>query len=116
MDCFNQDQASDCDKLMIVRRIYSKAWNTCGGYDPTRGKLYIKEENRSKTVVNIPVGDYEWNVMNFGLKHAPSKFQKLMDQIFMPYFEWIIVYIDDVLIFSNTIDEHFRHIHTFLKL
>jgi len=54
--------------------------------------------------------------MPFGLKHAPSKFQKAMDQIFKPYFEWLIMYIDDVLIFSNTIDEHFMHVHTFAQV
>jgi hypothetical protein len=42
--------------------------------------------------------------MPFGLKNAPSEFQKIMNEIFLPYTSFIIVYIDDVLIFSQDID------------
>jgi len=54
--------------------------------------------------------------MPFGLKNAPSKFQKVMDSIFNPYFHWIIVYIDDVLIFSKNIQENFKHVNVFKNL
>ena len=52
--------------------------------------------------------------MPFGLKNAPSEFQRIMNDIFNPYFEFCIVYIDDVLIFSNSIEQHFKHLKTFL--
>jgi len=54
--------------------------------------------------------------MHFGLKHAPSKFQKVMDSIFKPYFDWLLVYIDDILIFSKNIQDHFQHVQTFVQL
>eukprot|EP00253_Pinus_taeda_P016901 PITA_16901 len=73
-------------------------------------QVAIEESDKFKTAFSIPAGHYEWNVMPFGLKNAPSKFQKVMDDIFKPYFNWLIVYIDDVLIFSKNIDEHFKHI------
>ena len=49
--------------------------------------------------------------MPFGLKNAPSEFQNIMND----YTKFSIVYIDDVLIFSNSIDEHFQHLK-FLKI
>ena len=52
--------------------------------------------------------------MTFGLKNAPSEFQRIMNDIFNPYSEFCIIYIDDVLIFSNFIEQHFKHLKTFL--
>ena len=54
--------------------------------------------------------------MPFGLKNAPSEFQNIMNDIFTPYTAFIIVYIDDVLIFSNTIDQHFKHLQIFISV
>ena len=54
--------------------------------------------------------------MPFGLKNAPSEFQRIMNDIFNPYFKFCIVYIDDVLIFSNFIEQHFKHLKTFLHV
>ena len=79
-------------------------------------KVSIKEEDRFKTSFSIPSGHYEWNVMPFGLKHAPSKLQKVMDQVFKPYFDWLIVYIDDILVFSKSIDENLKQLYIFIKL
>jgi hypothetical protein len=44
--------------------------------------------------------------MPFGLKNAPSEFQNIMNDIFNPFSHFTIVYIDDVLIFSKSIEEH----------
>jgi hypothetical protein len=52
-----------------------------------------------------PFGQYEWNVMPFGLKNAPSEFQNIMNDILGPLSKYSIVYIDDVLIFSKSIKE-----------
>jgi len=76
-------------------------------------QVAIVEKDKFKTAFSIPAGHYEWNVMPFGLKNAPSKFQKVMDKIFKPYFDWLIVYIDDVLIFSKNIEDHFKHVNIF---
>ena len=48
--------------------------------------------------------------MPFGLKNAPSEFQNIMNDIFTPYTSFSIVHIDDVLIFSNSIDQHWKHL------
>ena len=69
-----------------------------------------------KTAFIVPCGHYEWNVMPFGLKSAPSEFQNIMNDIFNPYTNFPIVYIDDVLIFSNSIEHHFKHLNIFQNI
>ena len=54
-----------------------------------------------KTAFTVPFVHYEWNVMPFGLKNATSEFQNIMNDIFTPFTDFSIVYIDDVLIFLN---------------
>ena len=76
-------------------------------------QIQIKEENKYKTAFTIPFGHYEWNVMHFGFENAPSEFQNIMNDIFNYYIRNKIVYIDDVLIFSNSIEEHFQHLRIF---
>ena len=79
-------------------------------------QIQIKEEDRYKTAFTVPFGHFEWNVMPFGLKNAPSEFQKIMNENFNPYTSFSIVYIDDVLIFSKDVDQHWKHLRTFLSI
>ena len=65
-------------------------------------------------VTSLPFGHYEWNVMPFGLKNAPNEFQNIMNDIFNPFSSHSIVYIDDVLIFSEFIEQHWKHLRSFL--
>ena len=51
-----------------------------------------------------------------GLKNAPSEFQKIMNDIFNSYSKFVIFYIDNVLIFSQNIDQHFKHLQTFIHI
>ncbi|CAL8135781.1 unnamed protein product [Prunus armeniaca] len=76
----------------------------------------VLEWIRYKTAFVTPFGHYEWNVMPFGLKNAPSEFQNIMNEIFNPYSHFSIVYIDDVLIFSESIEQHLKHLHKFLQI
>ena len=52
--------------------------------------------------------------MPFGLKNAPSEFQNIMNDIFNSFSHFTIVYIDDVFVDSSSIDEHWKHLHSFL--
>ncbi|BBH05584.1 Excinuclease ABC, C subunit [Prunus dulcis] len=79
-------------------------------------QIQIHESDRYKTAFVTPFGHYEWNVMPFGLKNAPSEFQNIMNEIFNTYSHFSIVYIDDVLIFSESIEQHWKHLHTFLHI
>ena len=53
--------------------------------------------------------------MPFGLKNAHSEFQNIMNEIFNPFSGHTIVYIDDVLIFSKSLDQHWKHLQAFLQ-
>ena len=53
--------------------------------------------------------------MPFGLKNAPSEFQNIMNEIFNPLSTHAIVYIDDVLIFSESLEQHKKHLRAFLN-
>jgi hypothetical protein len=78
-------------------------------------QIQIHEDDKYKTAFTTSFGHYEWNVMPFGLKNAPSEFQNIMNDIFNPFSKFCIVYIDDVLIFSKSIEEHWKHLYSFLE-
>ena len=79
-------------------------------------QIQIAEEDSYKIAFIVPFGHYEWNVMPFGLKNAPLEFQHIMNDILNPYSSFSIVYIDDVLIFSQSIEQHFKHLQTLLHI
>ena len=86
-------------------KVYSK-------FDLKSGYWQIKLEEKSiqYTAFTAPGGLYEWTVMPFGLKNAPGIFQRRMDRVFGDYKDFCIVYIDDVLVFSRNLEEHYEHL------
>ncbi|KAH9668401.1 hypothetical protein KPL70_021402 [Citrus sinensis] len=69
-------------------------------------QLGISPVDRHKTAFCIPDVHYQWTVMTFGLKVAPSLFQKAMTKIFSPILHHALVYIDDILLFSSDHESH----------
>lgn len=65
-------------------------------------QIQITEKDNYKTTFNVPFSHYEWNVMMFEVKNAPSEFQNIMNDILNPYSTLTIVYIDDILVYSNS--------------
>lgn len=78
-------------------------------------QIQIHEKDKYKTAFVTPFGQYEWNVMPFSLKNAPSEFQNIMNDILGPLSKYSIVYIDDVT-FSKSIEEHWKHLNSFLEV
>nr|ATZ69490.1 ORF3 polyprotein [Cacao swollen shoot Ghana Q virus] len=78
-------------------------------------QIAMHEESIPWTAFWVPQGLYEWLVMPFGLKNAPAIFQRKMDHCFAGTEEFIAVYIDDIIIFSNTEEQHKEHLKKFLE-
>ncbi|CAF4371887.1 unnamed protein product [Rotaria sp. Silwood2] len=70
----------------------------------------FKEEDKHKTAFITPYGLYEWNVLAQGLKNSPLSFQQVMLDVSSPCRQFSLVYIDDIVIFSGTFEEHFNHL------
>ncbi|KAG6523944.1 hypothetical protein ZIOFF_013832 [Zingiber officinale] len=70
----------------------------------------------SWTAFWVPEGLFEWLVMPFGLKNAPAIFQRKMDNCFRGTEKFIAVYIDDILVFSETEEEHQEHLKVLLNI
>jgi hypothetical protein len=73
-------------------------------------QLKIQESDIPKTAFRTRYGLYEYTVMSFGLTNAPTYFMYLMNKLFMEYLDrFVVVFIDDILVFSRTMEEHEEH-------
>jgi hypothetical protein len=79
-------------------------------------QLKIRESDIPKTAFRTRYGFYEYIVMSFGLTNAPTYFMYLMNKVFMEYLDrFVVVFIDDILIFSKTMEEHEDHLRLVLE-
>ncbi|GJT96247.1 putative reverse transcriptase domain-containing protein [Tanacetum coccineum] len=102
-DLFDQLQGS---------RVYSKI-DLRSGYH----QLRVREEDIPKTAFRTRYGHYEFQVMPFGLSNTPVVFMDLMNRVCKPYLDrFVIVFIDDILIYSKSRKEHEGHLKLILKL
>ncbi|KAL0541249.1 hypothetical protein IC582_021291 [Cucumis melo] len=79
-------------------------------------QLRIKDEDVPKTAFRSRYGHYEFIVMSFGLTNAPAVFMDLMNRVFREFLDtFVIVFIDDILIYSKTEAEHEEHLRMVLQ-
>ncbi|GKC45881.1 putative reverse transcriptase domain-containing protein [Tanacetum coccineum] len=102
-DLFDQLQGSS---------VYSKI-DLRSGYH----QLRVREEDIPKKAFRTRYGHYEFQVMPFGLANAPAVFMDLMNRVCKPFFyKFVIVFIDDILIYSKNKKEHEEHLKAILEL
>jgi len=74
-------------------------------------EIWIAEGDEEKTACHIKYGSYEFMVMPFGLTNAPATFCTLMNDIFREWLDdFVVVYIDDILIYNSSLEEHAEHL------
>ncbi|KAK8923646.1 hypothetical protein KSP39_PZI019205 [Platanthera zijinensis] len=92
--------------------VYSKLDLKSGYY-----QLRIHDEDIPKTAFGTRYGHFEFSVMPFGLTNAPSVFMDLMNRVFREYLDWfVVVFIDDILVYSKSEAEHESHLGTVLQV
>ncbi|GBG65607.1 hypothetical protein CBR_g51490 [Chara braunii] len=79
-------------------------------------QIRVAAEDQPKTAFRSRFGHYEFTVMPFGLTNAPATFQMAMDDIFRDILEeYVLVYLDDILLYSLTFEDHIRHLRDVLQ-
>nr|GFC35650.1 putative reverse transcriptase domain, ribonuclease H-like domain, aspartic peptidase domain protein [Tanacetum cinerariifolium] len=102
-DLFDQLQGSSVYSKIDLRSSYHQ--------------LRVRGEDIPKTAFRTRYGHYEFQVMPFGLTNAPAVFVDLMNRVCKPYLDkFVIVFIDDILMYSKDEKEHEEHLETILEL
>jgi hypothetical protein len=74
-------------------------------------QIRVTEHDAWKTVFKTKQGLFEWLFMLFGICNAPTTFMRVMNDVFRPFLDdFVIVYLEDILVFSGTWDEYVRHV------
>ena len=101
---------TDLFDLLAGATVFSKM-DLRSGYH----QIKIRKEDIPKTAFTTRYGLYEYTVMSFGLTNAPATFMRLMNSIFHEYLDkFVIIYIDDILVYSKTEEEHAEHLRLVL--
>ncbi|XP_029145743.1 uncharacterized protein [Arachis hypogaea] len=82
-----------------------------------RPSIRVKEDDIPKTAFRTRYGHYEFAVMSFGLTNAPAVFMNYMNRVFRPFLDkFVVVFIDDILVYSKTAKEHEKHLRIVLQI
>ena len=108
----NQAPLQETAKEKLQGKKYFTKLDMRDGYHHLR----IKEGDEHKTAFLTEFGLYEWNVMCFGLKNAPAEFARYMNENLHEFInDFVAVYFDDIIIFSDDLETHWQHVRKVLK-
>ncbi|CAA29527.1 unnamed protein product [Figwort mosaic virus] len=79
-------------------------------------QVVLDEESQKLTAFTCPQGHFQWKVVPFGLKQAPSIFQRHMQTALNGADKFCMVYVDDIIVFSNSELDHYNHVYAVLKI
>jgi hypothetical protein len=97
-------------------RLQGAQWFTALDLKGAYNLIRIKEGEEWKTAFRSRYGHYEYLVMPFGLTNAPASFQTMINDVLREHLDmFVIAYLDDILIYSKTLEEHKKHVETILK-
>jgi len=97
---------------LVGARVFSKI-DMRSGYH----QIKVKDEDMQKTAFRTHYGHYEYSVMPFGVTNAPGVFMEYMNRIFHAYLDrFVVVFIDDILIYSKSEEEHAEHLRIVLQV
>nr|GFA51046.1 hypothetical protein [Tanacetum cinerariifolium] len=106
---------SKLEDIPVIRELPDVFLEDLSGLPPSR-ELRVREEDIPKTAFRTRYGHFEFMVMPFSLTNAPAVFMDLMNRICRPYLDkFIIVFIDDILIYSKSKEEHEVHLKLILE-
>ncbi|KAL2460949.1 orf y [Abeliophyllum distichum] len=97
-------------QLIKGKKIFS-SFDCKSGFHQVR----FEEETKPLTAFSCPQGHFQWTVVPFGLKQAPGIFQRHMDNTFKSFNNFCCVYIDDILVFSDSDEDHEKHVLQILQ-
>ncbi|KAL0152565.1 hypothetical protein M9458_052288 [Cirrhinus mrigala] len=111
MNTYIQEELAKALEQLRTARFYTKL-DLRSAYNLIR----IREGDEWKTAFSTASGHYEYLVMPFGLANSPSCFQAFVNEVFRDMLNrWVVVYIDDILIYSSSYSEHIQHVRTVLQ-
>ena len=103
--------AADCFDKLAKAKVFSKLDLRKGYY-----QVRIAEGDEPKTTCVTRYGSFEFMVMPFGLCNAPATFCTLMNDVLRPFLDkFVVVYLDDIVVYSETMEEHKRHLAEVFK-
>ncbi len=100
----------------MLSSFWGSKWFTVIDLASTYWQIQLRKKDRPNTAFLTRNRQYQFKVMSFRLNNTPATFQRLMNKILRQYIgKFVQVYLDDIIIYSNNLDEHKKHIKVMLE-